>query len=63
MLESTNIITTLSGETSRVSAARGACREVRSLVVDELLWELNDNGYYTARYEDDITILVNGKFP
>jgi hypothetical protein len=34
-----------------------------SLVVDELLWELNSNGYYTVGYADDIAILINGKFP
>jgi hypothetical protein len=34
-----------------------------SPVVDGLLWELNDNGYYTAGYADDIAYLLNGKFP
>jgi hypothetical protein len=33
-----------------------------NLVVDKLLWELNDNEYHTIRYEDDIAILINGKF-
>jgi hypothetical protein len=27
-----------------------------SLVVDELLWELRDNDYYTIGYADDIVI-------
>jgi hypothetical protein len=31
--------------------------------VDELLWELNGNDYYTVGYADDIVILINGKFP
>jgi hypothetical protein len=34
-----------------------------SLVVDDLLWELNHRGYYTVGYADDIAILINGKFP
>jgi hypothetical protein len=34
-----------------------------SLVVDDLLWELNKKSYYTVGYADDIAILINGKFP
>jgi hypothetical protein len=34
-----------------------------SLVVDELIEGLNENGYNAMGYADDITILVNGKFP
>jgi hypothetical protein len=34
-----------------------------SLVVDDLLWELNLRSYYTVGYADDIAILINGKFP
>jgi hypothetical protein len=30
--------------------------------VDDLLWGLNNNGYYTVGYADDIAILINGKF-
>jgi hypothetical protein len=33
-----------------------------SLVVDDLLWGLNDDGYYTLGYADDIAILIHGKF-
>jgi hypothetical protein len=50
MFESKNIIITLSGETLMVSMARGCLQEgvlsppLWSLVVDELLWELNDKG-------------------
>jgi hypothetical protein len=50
MLERRTIIATLSGETLRVSASRG-CPQVGvlspllwSLVVDDLLWELSDEG-------------------
>jgi hypothetical protein len=70
MLESRNVTTTLSGETLRASTAR-RCPQGHALspllwvlVVDEqLLWELNDSGYYTVGYADDIAILINGKFP
>jgi hypothetical protein len=34
-----------------------------SLVIDDLLWGLINNGYYTVGYADDIAILINGKFP
>jgi hypothetical protein len=53
----------------RVSAARGCLQGcvlsplLYSLAVDEHLWELNDNDYYTVGYADDILILINGKFP
>jgi hypothetical protein len=33
------------------------------LVVDDLLWELNSNGYYTVGYVGDIAVLNIGKFP
>jgi hypothetical protein len=69
MLESRTIISTLSGEILRVSAA-GGCPQggvlsplLWSLVVDDLLWELNDKGYYTVGYADDTAILIQGKFP
>jgi hypothetical protein len=31
--------------------------------MNDLLWGLNKNGYYTVGYADDIAILINGKFP
>jgi hypothetical protein len=34
-----------------------------NLVVNELLGELNEGSYYAAGYDDDNTILINGKFP
>jgi hypothetical protein len=69
MLESRNISATLSGDTLRATAARGCPQGgvlsplLWSLVVDDLLWGLNNNGYYTVGYADDIAILINGKFP
>jgi hypothetical protein len=31
--------------------------------VDELLWDLNSNGYYTVGYADDIANIIHGTFP
>jgi hypothetical protein len=59
----------LSGETLGASAARGCLQGgvlsplLWSLVVDDLIWGINSNGYYTVGYADDIAILINGKFP
>jgi hypothetical protein len=33
------------------------------LVVERLLGELNEGGYYAEGYADDIAIHINGKFP
>jgi hypothetical protein len=69
MLKSRNIIITLFGRTMRVSTIM-VCLQgsvlsplLWSLLMDELLWELNDNDYYKVGYADDIAILINGKFP
>jgi hypothetical protein len=69
MLESRNISATLSGETLGATTARGCAQGgvllplLWSLVVDDLLLGLNNNGYYTVGYADDIAILINGKLP
>jgi hypothetical protein len=69
MLESRNINATLSGGTLGETAARGYQQGcvlsplLWSLVVDNLLWGLNNNDSYTVGYADDIAILINGKFP
>jgi hypothetical protein len=69
MLQSRNISATLSGETLGATAARGCLQGgvlsplLWSLVMDDLLWGLNNNGYYKVGYADDIAILINGKFP
>jgi hypothetical protein len=69
MLESKNINTTLSGEILGATAAR-VCTQggvlsplLWSLVVDDLLWVLNNNGYYIVGYADNIEILTSGIFP
>jgi hypothetical protein len=60
---------TLSGETLGAAVVRGCPQGgvlsplLWSLVVDDLLWELNYRGYYTVGYPDDIAILINGIFP
>jgi hypothetical protein len=59
----------LSGETLRASEASGCPQGgvlsplLWNLVVDDLIWGLNSNGYYTVGYADDIAIRINGKFP
>jgi hypothetical protein len=69
MLESRNIRATLSGETLGVAAAKGCLQGgvlsplLWSLVMDDLLWALNNSDYYTVGYADGIAILINGKFP
>jgi hypothetical protein len=51
------------------TAARGYPQEgmlpplLWNLVVDDILWTLNNNGYYTVGYALEIAILINGKFP
>jgi hypothetical protein len=68
MLESRTITATLSGETLGASTSRGCLQGgvlsplLWSLVVDNLLWGLNDDGYCTVGYADDIAILIHGKF-
>jgi hypothetical protein len=68
MLESKNIIATLSGETVGAADARGCPQRgvlsplLWSMVMDNFLWELNGNGYYKVGYADDIATLINRKF-
>jgi hypothetical protein len=69
MLENKYISATLSGEILGATMAK-LCPQgdilsplLWSLVVDDLIWCLNNNGHYTVEYADDITILINGKFP
>jgi hypothetical protein len=70
-LENRSIVATQSGKTLQVSMTR-ACQQggwvvlsplLWSLVVNELLGELKEGSYYAAGYDDDNTILINGKFP
>jgi hypothetical protein len=68
MLENRLINATFSGESLKATAVRGCPQGgvlsplLWSLVVDDLLWGLNSNDYYTVGYADDIAISVNGKF-
>jgi hypothetical protein len=68
MLESKGIITTLSRETLRASVAKGCLQGgvlsslLWSLVTDDLLLELINEGHYMIGYVDDIAIRINGKF-
>ena len=34
-----------------------------NLTMDELLWDLNEAGYYSIGFADDIAIIIRGKFP
>jgi hypothetical protein len=69
MLESRNIITTLSGEALRKSTAGDNHRRVYSdLCCGASLWmnfygDFSNGYYYTVGYANDIAILMNGKFP
>jgi hypothetical protein len=69
ILERRNISAILSGQTRTVSATRGCPQgEVLSpllwsLVVDDLIWGVNNDGYYTVGYANDIAFPINGKFP
>jgi hypothetical protein len=54
MLESRNMVATLAGDTMRAIADRGCPQGgvlsplLWSLVIDDLLWELNKKNYYTV---------------
>jgi hypothetical protein len=69
MLESRSIKATISGETLGAAAVRGCPQGgvlsplLWSLVVDVLLWGLDNKGYYTLGYAVDIAILIIGKIP
>jgi hypothetical protein len=68
MLGSREIITTLSGETlegvcgRRVSVESSLWPLLWCLVMDVLLWELNNDVQYIVGYDDDTATLINGKF-
>jgi hypothetical protein len=63
----TKFIATLAGEILEGSVAQGCWKGcilwplLLSLIVDELVRGLNENGCYTLRYADDIAILICGK--
>ena len=69
MLSSRCIISSLMGETLQVASVRGCPQggllspQLWNLTVNELLWDLNEAGYYSIGYADDIAIIIRGKFP
>jgi hypothetical protein len=52
----------------KVSVAKGHVQEgvisplLWSFIVDNPLWETNNDGHYTVGYVDDTAVLINGKF-
>ena len=56
-------------ETMQVASVRGCPQGgvlsplLWNLTVDELLWDLNEAGYYSIGFADDIAIIIRGKFP
>jgi len=69
MLQSRIIRANLLSEVREITATRGCPQGgvlsplLWSLVVDELLTKLTQEGYYIQSYADDIAIVVFGKFP
>jgi hypothetical protein len=59
MLENRSMVATLSGG---LPTGGTLSPLMWSLVMDEILGELNRNGCYAIGYGDDIVILINGKF-
>ena len=57
------------GETMQVASVRSCLQGgvlsplLWNLTVDKLLWDLNEAGYYSIGFADDITIIIRGKFP
>ena len=69
MLSSGCIISSHLVETMLVASVRGCPQGnvlsplLLNLNVDELLWNLNEPGYYSIGFADDIAIIIRGKFP
>lgn len=67
MLQSRQVHATLVNETTHVSVAKGCPQGgvlsplLWDMVIDELIVLLNNLGYYTQGYADDIVILTQGK--
>jgi hypothetical protein len=67
MLKSRHVQATIFNETLQVSVAKGCPQGgvlsplLWDLVADNLLATLNNQGYYTQGYADDIVILILGK--
>ena len=69
MLSRRCIISSLMGETMQVTSVRGCPQGeillplMWNLTVDKLQWDLNEAGYYSIGFADDIAIVIRGKFP
>ena len=69
MLSSRYIIYSLIGETIQVTSIRGCPQGgilsplLWNLTMDDLLRDLNEAGYYSIGFADDIAIIIRGKFP
>ena len=57
------------GETMQVASVRG-CQQggvlpplLWNLTVDEMLWYLNEAGYYAIGFADNTAIIIRGKYP
>jgi Reverse transcriptase (RNA-dependent DNA polymerase). len=67
MLTSRCIITSLMGETMQAASVSGCpigwvlSPLLWNLTVDELLWDLNEAGYYSIGFEYDIAIIIRPK--
>jgi Reverse transcriptase (RNA-dependent DNA polymerase). len=69
MLRSRCIISSLMGETMQVASVRDCPQGgvlsplLWNLTMDELLRDLNEAGYHSVGFADDIAIIIRGKFP
>jgi Reverse transcriptase (RNA-dependent DNA polymerase). len=69
MLSSRCIISSLMGKTMQLASVRGCPQGgvllplLWNLNMDELLWNLNEAGYYSIGFADYIAIIIRGQFP
>ena len=63
------MLSSLMGKTMQVGSIRGCPQGgilsplLWNLTLDELLWDLNEAGYYSIGFAEDIAIVIRGKFP
>ena len=69
MLKTRVVMASVLEDTMRISTTKGCPQGgvlsplLWCLVVDELLVILNERGYYSIGYADDVAIIINGTFP